>query len=104
MAWVLPVLAGVANIMETVTFIQFIQEEAIQSCALGIFLAIRQKKYYSAQQGLNVLEGTLCYHLELVNQAVGWLAPASKGAFQDFILATQTNIEIYHELLTAAPR
>lgn len=104
MAWVLPILVGVANVMETVTFIQFIQEEAIQACGLGIFLAIRQRRYSVASQGCDVLEGTLLYHLQLVNATVGWLAPASKGAFMDFILATQTNLAMYRELLYAAPK
>ncbi|GAI94785.1 unnamed protein product, partial [marine sediment metagenome] len=31
MAWVLAALEGVANVMEIITFVQFIEEEAIQS-------------------------------------------------------------------------
>ena len=87
MSWVMPVLTYVKFVMEAVTFIQFIQEEAIQSCALGAFLAIRQRRYSAAKQAIDTIENTLLYHLELVNDGVGWLAPYSKGAFIDFITA-----------------
>jgi hypothetical protein len=104
MAWVMPVLAGVEKVMQAVTFIQFIQEEAIQSCALSIFLAIRQRQYSTANLALYTLENVLLYHLKTVNDIVGWLAPYSKGAFQDFITATETSIETYKQLLAAAPK
>jgi hypothetical protein len=101
--WVMPVLEGVAFVMESVTFIQFIQEEAIQACGLSIFMALRAKRYHEASLALDTLEGTLLYHLRLVNQAVGALAPYSKGAFGDFILATEVACSTYRALLVAAP-
>ncbi len=36
MAFLIPVLTGMANVMEIVTFIQFIEEEAIQSASHGV--------------------------------------------------------------------
>jgi len=99
-AWLL-ILQGVANVMEVITFIQFIEEEAIQSASLGVFLAIRGKSYRGASLGMTLLRGTLIPHLKDINLAVGWMAPYSQGCFADFILATETNLDIYEELLFA---
>ena len=101
MAWILPVVAGVANIMEVITFIQFIEEEAIQSAALGVFLAIRGKSYHGANLGITLLRGQLIPHLKAINETVGWLAPYSKGCFADFVIAQETNLEIYEDILFA---
>ncbi len=101
MAWILPVLEGIANVMEVVTFIQFIEEEAIQSASLGVFLAIRGKSYRGASLGMSLLRGTLIPHLKDINDYAGWIAPYSKGCFADFILATETNLTIYEDILFA---
>ncbi len=99
-AW-LVVLQGLASVMEIVTFIQFIEEEAIQSASLGVFLAIKGKSYRGASLGITLLRGTLIPHLKDINQVAGWMAPYSEGCFADFILATETNLEIYEDLLFA---
>jgi hypothetical protein len=101
MAWILPSLEGVANLMETITFVQFIEEEAIQSAALGVFLAIRQKNNRAAGRGINLLEYTLVPHLREYNDYAGWIALYSKFCFEDFIAATEANIEIYKDLTLA---
>ncbi|GAJ16166.1 unnamed protein product [marine sediment metagenome] len=101
MALLLPVLKGLVNVMEIVTFIQFIEEEAIQSAALGVFLAIRAKSYRGASLGITLLRGQLIPHLRDINEYVGWLAPYSQGCFADFVLATETNLEIYEDILFA---
>ena len=97
-AW-MAVLEGVANVMEVVTFIQFIEEEAIQGASLGVFLALRSKSYRGASLGITLLRGQLIPHLKDCNDAVGWIAPYSKWCFSDFILATETNLEIYEDIL-----
>ena len=102
MAWVMPVLEGVMFVMESVTFIQFIEEEAIQACQLGCFLAFRNKNYKAAGWAIQTTRGTLLVHLKAINELVGTLAPYSYGAFQDFITATEMNLTIYDELLLAA--
>lgn len=101
MAGLLPILAGLANVMEIVTFIQFIEEEAIQSAGLGVFMAIRGKSYKGASLGITLLRGTLIPHLKDINEGLGWIAPYSVGCFADFILATETNLEIYEDILFA---
>jgi len=101
MAFLLPILKGIANVMEIVTFIQFIEEEAIQSASLGVFLAIRAKSYRGASLGITLLRGTLIPHLKDCNDLVGWMAPYSQWCFADFILATETNLEIYEDILFA---
>lgn len=99
-AWMV-ILAGLQAVMEIVTFIQFIEEEAIQSAALGVFLSIRAKSYPAATKGITLLRGTLIPHLKDINENVGWMAPYSQGCFADFILATETNLEIYEDILFA---
>jgi len=101
MAFLMPILAGIANVMEIVTFIQFIEEEAIQSASLGVFLAIRGKSYRGASLGITLLRGRLIPHLRDINEYVGWMAPYSQGCFEDFVIATETNLEIYEDLLFA---
>ncbi|MBA7622320.1 hypothetical protein ES703_29695 [subsurface metagenome] len=101
MAWILPVLKGIANVMEVVTFIQFIEEEAIQSASLGVFLAIRAKSMRGAVLGMQLLQGELIPHLKDINQYCGWIAPYSQGCFADFVKATETNLEIYRDILFA---
>ncbi|MBA7605835.1 hypothetical protein ES703_12970 [subsurface metagenome] len=101
MAWILAAIEGVANVMEIITFVQFIEEEAIQSASLGIFLAIRQKNNKAAYRGINLLEMVLIPHLREYNDYGGWLALYSKFCFEDFIAATEANVEVYKDLTLA---
>jgi len=101
MAWILAALEGVANLMETITFVQFIEEEAIQSASLGVFLAIRQKNNKAAYRGINLLQYTLIPHLREYNDYAGWIALYSKFCFEDFIAATEANLEVYKDLTLA---
>jgi len=102
MAWVFPVLKGVLEVMSIVTFIQFIEEEAIQSCQLGTYMAFRQKRYKAAARSMIVTRSTLLYHLKMVNYALGIYAPYSYFAFKDFITATESTLETYEDLLWGA--
>lgn len=102
MAWIMPVLGGVMDVMSAVTFIQFIEEEAIQACQLGAYMAFRQKRYRAAGLAMQVTRSQLLYHLKAINEIVGFMAPYSKGAFQDFITATETTLEVYDDLLMGA--
>lgn len=99
-AW-MAVLEGLKEVMSIVTFIQFIEEEAIQSASLGVFLAIRGKSYRGASLGITLLRGQLIPHLKTCNETVGWMAPYSEWCFADFIKATETNLEIYEDILFA---
>jgi len=45
MAFLLPILAGIANVMEIVTFIQFIEEEAIQTCSMATWCLYEPRVY-----------------------------------------------------------
>lgn len=99
MAAILAALTGVANLMEIITFIQFIEEEAIQSAGLGVFLSIKAKSYRGASLGITLLRGTLIPHLKDINEYAGFAAPYSQGCFADFILATEVNLEVYEDIL-----
>lgn len=100
MAWVLPVLIGVANVMEVITFIQFIEEEAIQSAALGTFLALRAGTLAGATKGITRVD-ECNVHLRAINDSFGYIAIYSQGCFSDFCDATDTNLEIYRDILYA---
>lgn len=102
MAWVIPVLTGLAEVMSAITFIQFIEEEAIQACMLGAFLALKAKNYKACNTALQTSRGTLLLHLKLINDSLGWLAPYSKGCFQDYVLATETALDVYDQLFVQA--
>lgn len=102
MAWIMPVLGGVLDVMSAITFIQFIEEEAIQACQLGAYMAFREKRYKAAARAMQVTRNELLYHLKMINEIVGTLAPYSYGAFHDFITATETTLDVYDELLWGA--
>jgi len=104
MSWIMPVLKGAYQIAETVMFIEFIEEEAIQGAGLGAFLAIRQRNYHAAWKAINLLDQELIPHLDAVNKALGWACPWSVGCFHDFVEASKMNVEIYKDLCTAAPK
>jgi len=101
MSWIMPVIKEGWAVMEVVAFIQFIEEEAIQSAALGAFLAIRQRNYRCAWKAIDLLDKELIPHLDQVNREIGWASPYSFGCFRDFIVASQLNVEIYKDLCTA---
>jgi len=104
MGWILPVITLVKEAMSIITFIQFIEEEAIQSAGLGAFLAIRCRDYRSAWLAINLMETELIPHLESINSNVGWFAIYSQGCFYDFAKAQRTTLEIYKNLCTAGKK
>jgi hypothetical protein len=100
-AWVQPLigmLSGIQDMMSAITFIQFIEEEAIQTAALGTFLALRTGSMKGAALGINQMR-VVVDHLDLINGTLGYAAPYSRGCFQDFVAASRTNILIYEGLL-----
>ncbi len=99
--WVMPIITGAVELMSTVAFIEFIEEEAIQSAALGAFLAIRQRNYHAARLAIDLLDKELIPHLDAVNIQLSWACPYAIGPFHDFVLASKMNVEIYKELCTA---
>lgn len=104
MKWLFPVIEQVEFVMGTVCFIQFIEEEAIQSAALGAFLSIRQRNYRAAWKAINLLDQELIPHLEAVNAQLSWLCPYAMGCFYDFVQASKMNVEIYKDLCTAGSK
>lgn len=100
----MPVLKGAYQVAETIMFLEFIEEEAIQGAGLGAFLAIRQRNYKAAWKAINLLDKELIPHLDMVNQTLGWACPWSIGPFHDFVQASRMNVEIYKDLCTAAPK
>lgn len=98
MAWVFPVITGIAEVMSTITFIQFIEEEACQTASLGAFMAIRSRHYAAAKPCLDLIDDELVPHLKSVNETIGHLAPYSQGCFRDYIRSAQENTKVLREL------
>jgi len=95
---ILKALEGIQDMMAAITFMQFIHEEAIQSAALGTFLALRHGSYRGASLGISQTRQIL-ENLKAVNTYAGIFAPYSHRCFEDFIKATETNLEIYDDIL-----
>jgi hypothetical protein len=93
------IVDGIQFVMEAVAFMQFIEEEAIQACMLGAYLGLRNRNYNAVRLALETTETTILPHLERINDILGWVSPYSKLPFQDYALATRTQIELYKELL-----
>lgn len=100
--WIMPIFDKVLNVMESCTFAQFIEEEAIQTCGMGAFLAIKYKNWKALSWCIQVLSGQLVPHLKAINEITGWMAPYSQGAFRDYVLASETMLAVYEELLNNA--
>lgn len=100
--WIMPIFQGLLNISESATFVQFIEEEAIQTCGMGAFLAIRAKNWKALSWCIQTLSSELIPHLKTINEIAGWLAPYSKGAFRDYVLASEVMVQVYEELLNNA--
>lgn len=98
MAQILAAISGIADAMEIITFIQFIEEEAIQTASLGTFMAIRNGSWKGASMGINKTRQIVAW-LREVNDAAGWIAPYSKFCFADYCDACETNLNIYDDIL-----
>jgi len=104
MAQLLGVVKLGMDVMSIVTFAQFIEEEAIQACQLGVFMALRARNYKAARQALLTTEETLLPHLKDMNTIAGWLAPYSQRSFEDFIIATEASIAAQWMLVEQAAK
>jgi len=98
MAWIFPIISGIAEVMSVITFIQFIEEEACQTASLGAFMAIRARHYQAAQPCLDLIDNQLIPHLEWINSTIGPLAPYSVGCFYDYIQSAKANTTVLREL------
>lgn len=98
------VLEGIADVMEAITFVEFILEEGIQACALATFMAMRAKNYKAAARAMQVCRDPLLTDLKNVNSTSGWMAIYSHFAFEDFITATETSLDTFDALLLQAAK
>jgi len=98
MIWIFPIISGIADVMSVITFIQFIEEEAIQTAGLGAFMAVRSRHYNAAKPCLDLVQNELIPHLEAINTTIGILAPYSQGCFSDYIKSAKLNAIVMREL------
>lgn len=73
---------------EAATFVMFIHEEAVQSCGMAYFLAMKYNRRDLARQ---VVDHALTDLLPAVKSMIdnwGWLSPYAQGAFNDFYKAS----------------
>jgi hypothetical protein len=98
----------VLTIWGLVTFVQFIQEEALQQCTFSLYVcsqALKDSKFdkrcppetrrmildrmdLNLAQAREILEGA-----EWFNRWFGWINPVTRGSFRDYYLSTRSNLD-----------
>jgi hypothetical protein len=96
----LPWLGAAITLSGTVTFINFLFEESLQTIGMGVYVAISNKQYAAAKEALAKAKGTLEIADFFYNN-FGWLAPYSWKVFKTYADATRAQYEVYDKVLYA---
>ena len=94
----LPWLGGAIGVMSTITFISFLYEEALQSAGMGVWVAISNKQWSTAEKALNKAEGLLSTAEWFYNN-IGWMAPYSWKVFKSYARATRIQYDVYRQVI-----
>lgn len=94
------ILVGCLFVSQAVTFMQFIHEEAIQSCSMAVYMAVRNRRYSAAREALRDLKDIHIPMLEDTTKTLGWLAPWTIPCFTAFALASKRAAQTWEEILT----
>ena len=101
-AWVKPVtiaLDAVEFVMEAVTFSEFIMEEALQTAFFALKNAMDAKQYDLARETVDLIADEIIVDFDTFVEHIGWMAPYSWKAFQDFGLSCHHMLNTYRALL-----
>lgn len=93
------ILAGCLFVSSAVTFMQFIHEEAIQTCSMAVYMAVRSRRYGVAARALLDLQTIHIPMLEDTTRNLGWLAPWTIGCFTAFAVASRRACDTWQEIL-----
>ena len=91
------------SIPDTISFIEFIYEEAAQTLLIAIYQAHKNGQDDMARQILNYLKMELLP--DAVNMVGGWglLNPATRTCFQRFFDAVALSADTWEQILTVKP-
>lgn len=78
---------------------QFIHEEAIQTCSMAVYMAVRNRRYSAARAALRDLKTIHIPMLQDTTKMLGWLAPWTIPCFTAFALASLRAADTWEEIL-----
>lgn len=93
-AIVLDLVKFMFDIMQTVSFMMFIEEEAIQIRGFGIMSLIRENLTAEVKTQVNALEEQ-CNNLETFVDSWGWVAPYVRQTYINYVQATRDEIDAW---------
>lgn len=86
-------------VMEAVTFAEFIMEEALQTAFFALGNATRAKQYDLARMTIDLISDEILVDFDTFVEHVGWIAPYSWVAFQDFGKASHHQLNHFRALI-----
>lgn len=95
-----PWVATAVGAMGTITFIEFLFEEGLQTAGMGVYIAIANKQWSAAKAALDKAKGLLATANWWYNY-VGWMAPLSWKVFHSYAAATQAQYDSYDKVIAA---
>lgn len=99
-AIVLDLVKFMFDIMQTVSFMMFIEEEAIQIRGFGIMSLIREDLVPEVKTQVNALEDQ-CDSLETFIDSWGHLAPYVRPTYDNYVQATRDEIDAWRAWVTS---
>lgn len=93
-AAVMDLVKFIFDIMQTVSFMMFIEEEAIQIRGFGIMSLIREDLTEEVATQVDALEGQ-CNNLENFIDGWGWAAPYIRQTYVNYVQATRDEIDAW---------
>jgi len=92
--YILDIVKMVFDIMQTVSFMMFIEEESIQIRGFGIMSLIREGLVDEVTTQLNALEGQV-NNLETFADSWGWMAPYTRKTYLSYVQAARDQIDAW---------
>jgi endonuclease YncB( thermonuclease family) len=96
----LKVTGALIAVMSTVTFIEFLYEEAMQTVGMGVWVAISNKNWTQAREALANARA-LNQHATDVYNYFGWMSPMSWDVFRTYATATKNQLDSYEKTINA---
>jgi len=99
-AMVLDIIKLVFDIMQTVSFMMFIEEEGIQIRGFGIMSLMREDLVDEVETQIDALEDQVD-NLETFADSWGWIAPYMKPTYLNYVQAARDQIDAWRAWVAA---
>ncbi len=99
-ALVLDIIKLVFDIMQTVAFMMFIEEEGIQIRGFGIMSLMRENLVDEVETQLAALEEQV-NNLETLSDSWGWMAPYMRPTYLNYVQAARDQIDAWNAWVAA---